>query len=74
MNNTMHVSIQCPACGHADFEQPDNVQDDDFVKCNGCGFQIMLADLKEAGVEQAKAEAKREIERMLKKAFKGRLK
>jgi hypothetical protein len=38
----------------------------------------MLADLKEVGVEQAKEivipEAKKEIEKMLKKAFKGRLK
>ena len=54
------------------------MQDDDFVKCDGCGFQIMLADLKEVGVEQAKEivipEAKKEIEKMLKKAFKGRLK
>jgi len=78
MIKTTHISTQCPECGHTQFEQPDNVQDDDFVRCNGCGFQIMLADLKEFSAEQAKEiaipEAKKEIEKMLKKAFKGRLK
>ncbi|MGN5091092.1 ECs_2282 family putative zinc-binding protein [Aeromonas hydrophila] len=78
MIKTTHVSIQCPECDHTEFEQPDNVQDNDFVKCNSCGFQIMLADLKEVGIEQAKEivipEAKKEIEKILKKAFKGRLK
>lgn len=73
MIKTTHVSIQCPECGHTEFEQPDNVQDNDFVKCNSCGFQIMLADLKEVDIEQAKEivipEAKKEIEKMLKKAF-----
>ncbi|ROQ29641.1 hypothetical protein EDC28_1025 [Gallaecimonas pentaromativorans] len=38
----------------------------------------MLADLREVGIEQAREvvipEAKKEIEKMLKKAFKGRLK
>lgn len=78
MIETTHISIQCPECGHTKFEQPDNVQDDDFVKCDGCGFQIMLADLKEAGIEQTKEvvipEAKKEIERRFKEIFKGRFK
>ena len=70
-----HIQIQCPECGNTEFEQPDNVQDDDFVKCSQCKFEIMLADLKEVGIEQAKEvvipEAKKEIEKMLKKALKG---
>ncbi|QDE31985.1 ECs_2282 family putative zinc-binding protein [Shewanella polaris] len=75
MLKTDHIEIQCPECGHTEFEQPDNVQDDDFVKCNQCKFEVMLCDLKEAGIEQAKKvvipEAKKEIEKMLKNALKG---
>lgn len=78
MIKTKNIAIQCPQCSHSDFKRPDNVQDDDFVKCVFCGYQIMLCDLKEVGVEQAKtafiAEAKKEIEEMLKKAFKGKFK
>lgn len=78
MIKTKNISIQWPQCGHTDFEQPENVQDDDFVKCVFCGHQIMLCDLKEAGIEQAKQviipEAKKEIEAMIKKAFKGKFK
>jgi predicted nucleic-acid-binding Zn-ribbon protein len=72
---TDHIQIQCPECGHTEFEQPKNVQDYDFVKCNQCKFEVMLCDLKEAGIEQAKEivipEAKKEIEKMLKTALKG---
>ena len=75
MIKTDHINIQCPECGHTEFEQADNVQDDDFVKCNQCMFEIMLSDLREVGIEQAKEvvipEAKQEIEKMLNKAFKG---
>lgn len=75
MIKTEHFQIQCPQCGNTEFEQPENVQDDDFVKCNQCLFEIMLSDLKEVGIEQAREaiipEAKKEIERMLKNALKG---
>lgn len=75
MIKTTHVNIQCPQCGKTDFEQPENVQDDDFVKCVFCGHQIILSDLKELGIEQAKAtvlpEVEAEIMAMLKKSFKG---
>lgn len=75
---TKYIEIQCPECGGTEFEQPKEVQDSNFVKCHQCKFEIMLADLKEAGVEQAREivipEAKKEIENMIKKAFKGRLK
>ncbi|MBP0938980.1 hypothetical protein V2K16_01955 [Pseudomonas alliivorans] len=78
MIKTKLLAIQCPQCGHTDFEQPEDVQDDDFVKCVFCGHQIMLCDLKEASVSQAKEiimpEAKKEIEKMLKKALKGKFK
>lgn len=78
MSKTRLLAIQCPQCGHTDFEQPEDVQDDDFVKCVFCGHQIMLCDLKEAAVSQAKQvimpEAKKEIEKMLKKALKGKFK
>ena len=78
MTKTTHINIQCPQCSQTDFELPDNVQDDDFVKCVFCGNQIMLCDLKEIGIKQAKEvvipEVKREIEDFLAKAFKGFLK
>ena len=78
MTKTTHINIQCPQCSQTDFELPDNVQDDDFVKCVFCGNQIMLCDLKEIGIEQAKEavipEVKREIEDLLAKSFKGFLK
>lgn len=78
MIKTDHISIQCPECGYTEFEQPEDVKDDDFVKCHQCGFEIMLADLREVGIEQAREvvipEAKKEIEKMLKKALKGRFK
>jgi DNA-directed RNA polymerase subunit RPC12/RpoP len=50
MIDTDHIQIQCPECGHTAFEQPENVQDDDFVKCNECKFEIMLSDLREVGI------------------------
>lgn len=78
MIKTDHISIQCPECGHTEFEQTEDVKDDDFVKCHQCGFEIMLEDLREVGIEQAREvvirEAKKESERMLKKSFKGRFK
>jgi uncharacterized Zn finger protein len=78
MIKTDHISIQCPECGHTEFEQPEDLKDDDFVKCHQCGLEIMLADLREVGIEQAREvvipEAKKEIEKMIKKAFKGRFK
>lgn len=40
-----------PQCEHVEFEPPENVKDDDFVKCNSCQFAVMLADLKEVGIE-----------------------
>lgn len=43
MTKTNHITIQCPQCGQIDFEQPKNV----IVAT----LEIMLADLKEAGVK-----------------------
>ena len=78
MLKTTHMSIQCPECGHTEFEQPDDVQDDSLVKCNQCDFVIMLCDLKEAGIEQARQivipEIKEAVSKMIKDAFKGKFK
>lgn len=75
MNLPDHVSIHCPECGHTEFEIPDNAQETDFVTCSSCKFSIMLCDLQEVGIEQAKEEliplAKQEIEKHLKAALKG---
>lgn len=75
MAKTDRIEIQCPQCGHNEFEHPENLQDNDFVKCNNCHFEIILADLKEVGFEQAKdvaiPEAKAEAEKIFKTLFKG---
>lgn len=75
MLKTDRIEIQCPQCGHNEFEHPENLQDNDFVKCNNCHFEIMLADLKEVGIEQAKdviiPEVKLEAEKMFRNLFKG---
>lgn len=69
------IDIQCPQCGHNEFKLPENLKDSDLVKCNNCHFEIMLADLKEAGFEQAKEvvmpEMKIEAEKVFKNLFKG---
>lgn len=54
MIKTERIDIKCPQCGHDEFKLPDNLKESDFVKCNNCHFEVMLADLKEAGFEQAK--------------------
>lgn len=75
MLKTDRIEIQCPQCGHNEFEHPESLQDNDFVKCNNCHFEIMLADLKEVGIEQAKdviiPEVKLEAEKMFRNLFKG---
>lgn len=78
MIKTKQIKIQCPQCGNDEFSHPDDLQDDDLVTCTFCGFECPLTDLKEIGYEQAKEivipEAKKAIEDMMKKIFKGRLK
>ena len=74
MIKTEQVEIQCPQCGHNEFECLDNMDDNDFIKCNNCHFEIMLSDLKEVGFEQAKEvvipEIKAEADRIFKSLFK----
>ena len=75
MIKTERIDIQWPQCGHDEFKLPENLKDSDFVKCNNCHFEVMLADLKEAGFEQAKEvaipELKVEAEKVFKNLFKG---
>jgi len=46
-----------------------------MVKCDFCGLEIKLCDLKDAGLEQAKQivipEAKKALEDIIRKKFKG---
>lgn len=75
MIKTQSVTIQCPQCGNEEFKVPENAQDEDLVVCGFCNFEITLCELRKVGVDQARAivvpEAKKAIEDMLKKAFKG---
>lgn len=74
MIKTEQVEVQCPQCGYHEFENLDNMNDADFIKCNNCHFEIMLSDLKEVGIEQAKEivipEIKAEVDRVFKNLFK----
>ncbi|QYM67283.1 hypothetical protein K1X80_19995 [Pseudomonas sp. So3.2b] len=75
MIKTKQFLIQCPQCGSEEFKIPENVQDEDLVICGFCNFEAPLHEIRAIGIEQAKQvvipEAKKAIEDMLKKAFKG---
>lgn len=75
MLKTTQFHVQCAQCGNAEFLWPEHPQDDDFIKCNFCGYEVLLADLKQIGVEQVKAavlpELKAEVMSALKKSLKG---
>lgn len=55
---TQEYSMQCPQCGHEQFEMPDNPQDHDLVRCDFCNHKLTIADLKEANQEQIEAVAR----------------
>lgn len=75
MIKTKQFVIQCPQCGNEEFHVPENAHDEDIVKCGFCNFEVALFELRAIGIEQAKRvvipEAKKAIEDMMKKAFKG---
>lgn len=72
--------LQCPECGHTKFEVQDDVKDEDFIKCDNCKVEILIADLKsyvstqdlELAEEQANKFVADELEKMLKANFKRR--
>ncbi|WP_295515134.1 hypothetical protein [uncultured Pseudomonas sp.] len=78
MIKTKSVEIQCPQCGNTGFKSPENAQDDDIVTCSFCGLKLPIHELQKVGLDQAKAvaitEAKKAIEDILKKSFKGKWK
>ncbi len=61
--------IPCPECGGIEFEHPIPLEDSSFVKCDSCGFEAMLSDFREHGLEKASEHAKRQIKSQLKKEF-----
>ena len=67
-------SIPCPECGGTEFQFPEPLEDDSFVKCGQCDFEIMLCDLREHGVHHAKehvtAQVKQQLEKELRRLFK----
>lgn len=68
---TLQLTMQCPQCGHEQFEMPENPQEYDLVKCNFCNYELTVIALREANQEQimaaAKEHAKKAIEAQLKK-------
>ncbi len=60
-------SIPCPECGGTEFHRPDPLEDDSFVKCDQCGFEVMVADLKEHGLHEAKEHVAKQVQKQLKK-------
>lgn len=71
---TEQLSIQCPECGNTDFSFPQNVQDDDFVTCSNCNFEIIFSDLKQIGLHQAEQYVIDEANKRMQKQFKGMFK
>lgn len=64
------IHIKCPECGETDFQQPENIQDDDFVTCNNCKFEITVGDLKELGFHQAEPQIRKELDDIVQNTFK----
>ena len=65
--------ILCPKCGHNKYqseEKKENLEQDSFVKCESCGFEIMLGDLREPFLEEAKTRAVSEVKKEFEKMFK----
>ncbi len=60
-------NIPCPECGGTQFELPEPLEDDSFVKCATCGFETVLADFREHGVEKAKEQATEQVKQQLTK-------
>lgn len=71
MKTTQRFEIKCPECGHTEFEQPFDMQDDDFVKCHQCDFEIMVSDIREIGIQQARDEVVPQLQKEFQKALKG---
>ena len=77
------VTLLCPTCGGSDMEsRGDSHQESELLKCNSCGLELSRDDLINSNQEnintnidevkkEAVKEAKSEIEKMLKNAFKG---
>ncbi|QDT10525.1 ECs_2282 family putative zinc-binding protein [Planctomycetes bacterium K23_9] len=60
-------SIPCPECGGTEIELPDPLDDDSFVKCGQCGFEVVLADIKEHGLHKAKEHVTKQVKQQLTK-------
>lgn len=73
MLETKKVTIQCPECSGISFEKPDDLKDDDFVKCVQCNFEILFGDLKQISFAQTKQQIKEEIKANFTKALKNNL-
>lgn len=69
MLETRDVSIICPECGGKSFERPIDLQENDFVKCTHCNFEILFGDLKQINFDQIKQQAIQEIQKNLVKKF-----
>lgn len=77
-----NITLYCPNCGNDQFSTLDNdvdePSDDTKYQCSDCKLIITKAELIEsnqdiinANIEDIKQEAIKEIEKTLKKAFKG---
>lgn len=79
------ITLYCPICGNdqfssisADIENLSDAPDDTKIKCSDCGCVITKGGLLEsnqdiinANIADIKQEAMRELEKELKKSFKG---
>lgn len=67
-------SIPCPKCGGTEFAYSEPLDDGSIVKCDSCGFEAALEDIREHGLHEAEShltkQVKREFEKTIKKLFK----
>lgn len=60
-------NIPCPQCGGTAFHLPEPLEDDSFVKCDQCGFEVMVCDLREHGLHEAKDHVTKQVQEQLQK-------
>lgn len=68
MSDQINVTFKCQSCGGTVLELPDDYTDLSIAKCKGCGIAFSTyGEIKAKAMDLAK----KEVNTMFKKAFKG---
>ena len=65
-----HIAIKCPECGHAEFEEVQMEEENEYVVCSNCKTEFSYWDLEDEGMEQAKKVIVSEVKNSVVKFFK----